>query len=91
MCHEGNQSKPGGTEIASATLPLVRKKGSVLFTAALSGRCRTAEARVRPQVSPCVIGGEYRSTGIGLFPVFRYNSAKSPYLYFYTRTIHTQQ
>jgi hypothetical protein len=64
MCHEGYQSKPGGTEITWVTLHLVRKEGSVLFTAAESGRCRTAEARVRSQVSPCVIGGEYRSTRI---------------------------
>ena len=91
MCHEEHQSIPGDTEIAWATLPLVRKEGSVLFTAAASGRCRTAEARVRSQVSPIVIGGEYGSTGTGLFPVLRYNSAKSPYLYFYLLTIHTQQ
>jgi len=89
--HEGHQSKPGGTEIAWATLPLVRKEGNELFTAVASGRCRTPEARFRSQVSPCVIGGECRSTGTDLFQVLRYNSAKSPYLYFYSRTIHTQQ
>lgn len=82
MCHEGHQSEPGGTEIAWVTLPFVRKEESVLFTAAVSDRCLTAEARGRSQVSPCVIGGGYRSTGTGLFPVLRYNSAKSPYLYF---------
>jgi len=73
MCHEEHQSKLGGTEIAWATLRLVRKEGSELFTAAASGWCRTAEARVRFQVSPCVIGGEYRSAVTGLFPVLRYN------------------